>query len=131
MTAKLTRHQRSIAEFLTGSSGFLSAQEIHSALRSAGSTVGLATVYRSVQVLADHDLLDVIRTPEGEARYRACSPGHHHHLVCRSCGLAVELEAAAVEAWAAQAGAQQGFSEITHDVELFGVCPSCIRRRQP
>ena len=48
--------------------------------------------------------VDVIRTPDGEAVYRSCSTDHHHHVVCRSCGLAVEVTGDAVERWAEAAG---------------------------
>ncbi len=125
MSRKLTRQQSVVAEYLAGAGGFRSAQDIHAGLRQAGSAVGLATVYRAVQVLADEGLVDLIRVDDGEARYRSCSPGHHHHLVCRACGRAVELEAAAVERWAAGVGAAEGFTEITHNIEVFGVCAEC------
>lgn len=125
MSRKLTRQQSVVADFLAGVGGFRSAQDIHLGLRQAGSTVGLATVYRAVQVLADQGLVDVIRLEDGEARYRSCSPGHHHHLVCRTCGRAVELHAAAIERWADGVGEAEGFTHITHKVEVFGVCADC------
>ena len=58
----------------------------------SGTRVGLATVYRNLQAMALDGEVDVIRTPEGEAVYRSCSTDHHHHVVCRSCGLAVEVD---------------------------------------
>ena len=125
MSRKLTRQQSVVCEYLRTTAGFVSAQDIHGALRDSGSAVGLSTVYRSVQVLADKGLVDVIRHGDGEARYRMCSPGHHHHLVCRSCGAAVELEAAAIERWASGAAAAHGFADISHNVELFGLCGRC------
>ena len=62
---------------------------------------------------------------EGEARYRSCSSGHHHHLVCRSCGRTVEVRDAKVERWAARVGAEHGFTEISHTLEVFGRCAQC------
>jgi Fur family ferric uptake transcriptional regulator len=78
--------------------------------------------------MADAGEVDVIRTPEGEAAYRRCSEGHHHHLVCRSCGFSVEIEATFVESWAAQVAAQYGFTDTGHELELFGLCRECGQR---
>ena len=71
--------------------GFHSAQDLHAMLRQRGERVGLTTVYRTLQGLADAGEIDVMRPPGGEHLYRRCSEGHHHHLVCRSCGRTVEV----------------------------------------
>jgi Fur family ferric uptake transcriptional regulator len=79
-----------------------------------------------LQTLADRGQVDVLRTDEGESVYRACATGaHHHHLVCRKCGHTVEVEGPAVERWAEAIGAEHGFTEVTHTVEVFGTCSSC------
>lgn len=116
---------RAVVEALTGSEDFRSAQDIHAALREAGSTVGLATVYRALQTLVDTGRADVLRTDSGEAVYRNCGATHHHHLVCRSCGRTEEIQGPAVEAWAEQVAADQGFVDVSHTLELFGTCAEC------
>jgi Fur family ferric uptake transcriptional regulator len=60
-----------------------------------------------------------------ESVYRRCSTGHHHHLVCRSCGRTVEVEGAAVERWAARTAEANGFADVSHTLEVFGTCPAC------
>lgn len=103
--------------------GFLSAQDIHADLRAAGQKVGLATVYRVVQALQESGDVDVMRNESGELTYRSCeSNSHHHHLVCRDCGRTVEVQGPAVEKWADSVAAQHGFSEVSHTVEIFGIC---------
>jgi Fur family ferric uptake transcriptional regulator len=104
---------------------FSSAQEIHAQLRTDGSGVGLTTVYRTLQTLADAGQVDVIRAGDGEARYRRCTPEHHHHLVCRTCGRTLEVDSPAVEKWADQVAATHGFTEVSHTLEIFGVCAEC------
>jgi Fur family ferric uptake transcriptional regulator len=94
-------------------------------LRSRGDSVGLTTVYRTLQSLADAGKVDVLRTGDGESVYRRCSTSHHHHLVCRNCGRTVEVEGPAVERWAEKVGAEHGFVRVTHNVEVFGTCPDC------
>ncbi|WP_331715398.1 Fur family transcriptional regulator [Tessaracoccus coleopterorum] len=90
--------------------------------------MGLATVYRALQAMAEADEVDVLRTPEGEAAYRACSSGHHHHLVCRSCGYSIEIAAHVVEDWAASVAIAHGFTDTGHELEIFGLCGNCSQR---
>ncbi len=106
--------------------GFVSARELHERLCGQGSTIGLATVYRAVSDLAESGEADVIVSPDGENIFRFCGTHHHHHhLICRSCGATRELEASVVEDWARTVGAEHGFAEIDHVVDLFGLCEKC------
>ena len=123
--ARTTRQRAAVAAVFDTLEGFHSAQEVHARLRTAGDGVGLSTVYRAVQALADDGELDSIRTDSGEALYRRCSRQHHHHLVCRGCGRTVEVEGPAIEAWTDQVAAEHGFTEVEHQLEIFGLCGSC------
>ncbi len=105
---------------------FRSAQAMHDLLRTRGEKVGLATVYRTLQSLAEAGEVDVLRAADGDVVYRRCSPVHHHHLVCRDCGRTVEIEGPAVERWADRTAAAHGFTEVSHTVEIFGRCPACV-----
>lgn len=122
-----TRQQAAVAAALQDVQDFSSAQELHARLRDAGDTVGLATVYRTLTGMAEAGEVDVLRTDEGEAVYRMCSTGHHHHLVCRDCGSAVEIEGPAVERWTEKVAAEHGFSDVSHTLEIFGTCADCAR----
>jgi Fur family ferric uptake transcriptional regulator len=128
MTAKRNTWQReAVREALGESEGFVSAQSLHSSLRERGSSIGLATVYRALADLAVEGEADSLQQ-EGESLYRACTPGtHHHHLICRNCGLTVEIEADAVEEWAKAVAAQHGFTQPNHIVDVFGLCADCSR----
>lgn len=106
---------------------FVSAQALHSSLRNGGTSIGLATVYRALADLAEEGEADSLQQ-EGESLYRACTPGsHHHHLICRNCGLTVEIEATAVEEWARQIATEHGFTRAEHIVDVFGLCEACSR----
>jgi len=120
-----TRQRAAVAAVLADVEEFRSAQELHALLRDAGERVGLATVYRTLQAMAADGAIDMLRTAEGEAVYRACSTGHHHHLVCRACGKTVEVEGPAVEKWADKVAGDHGFSDVTHTIEIFGTCADC------
>lgn len=120
-----TRQRSAISALLDESKGFRSAQDLHAELRERGDAIGLTTVYRTLQSMADAAAVDVLRTDSGELIFRKCSDSHHHHLVCRVCGYTVEVEEPGVEEWSRRAGAAHGFTEVSHTVELFGLCAGC------
>ena len=120
-----TKQRLAVVEAMDSFDDFRSAQESHDLLGRRGETVGLATVYRTLQRLADAGEVDMLRTEDGEAIYRRCSDTHHHHLVCRGCGRTVEVEGPTVERWTRAIAAEHGFSEVSHTLEIFGTCPDC------
>ncbi len=131
VTQRRNTSQRTvIAELLAGTDEFVSAQDLHAALRTSGSSIGLATVYRALQDMAGAGDLDAVRNESGEVLYRQCAqPTHHHHLVCRACGLTQEVAAPGVEKWARAVAEEYGYVDLDHQVELFGLCAGCASRR--
>lgn len=125
-----TRQRTEILSLLDDVNGFQTPQQTHQALRDKGVRVGLTTVYRTLQLLADSEEIDTMRLPTGEQLYRRCArPSHHHHLVCRQCGNTVEIAGLATERWAEKVAAENGFTDVSHTIDLFGLCPACSRRR--
>ncbi|MBI4900493.1 MAG: transcriptional repressor [Actinobacteria bacterium] len=126
MPRRTTRQRTTISQFLSRAGDFRTAQQIHEQLRASGESIGLATVYRTLQSMAESGEVDVVRTADGESAYRRCATtGHHHHLRCRRCGRTEEIMARAVESWAATIAAEHGFTDVSHDVELYGLCAPC------
>ena len=124
-----TPQREAVRNALEEARGFISAQQLHESLRGEGSKIGLATVYRSLAALAESGEADSLQSPEGENLFRSCvTRAHHHHLICRNCGETRELEARVVEEWAGRVGAEHGFSDIDHIVDLFGICSDCRAR---
>lgn len=120
-----TWQRDAVRNALESHNGFVSAQSLFSDLRGNGSNIGLATVYRALNDLTSAGQADSLQSPEGESLFRACSTGHHHHLICRHCGLTVEIEARDVEEWAQRTAASHGFRQAEHVVDIFGVCATC------
>lgn len=121
-----TRQRKAIEDALRQAGGFLTAQDIHDSLKTEGGRVGLTTVYRTLQALAEAGEIDMVRSGGGETLYRRCiREDHHHHLVCRSCGASVEIHSPEVERWAESLADQHGFAEVTHTLEVYGLCESC------
>lgn len=121
-----TRQRAAVLSVLERTGVFVSAQQLHATLREAGDGIGLATVYRSLQLLSEDGAVDARRDRDGELTYRRCrSSDHHHHLVCRHCGRTVEVEARAVDTWADDVSRASGFTDVVHTVEITGTCGDC------
>ena len=124
-----TRQKRAVAAALEQSDQFRSAQDLYTQLRGQGENVGLTTIYKQLRALAETGEVDSLRTQNGETLYRRCSTGnHHHHLVCRECGATVEVEGPEVERWADRIANQHGYADISHTVEILGLCRRCASR---
>ena len=123
-----TRQRQAVLHSTRFFSLFRSTKEIYTELRSAGESVGLATVYRHLQSLAGEGVLDTLQTKKGELLYRCCrSDGHHHHLVCEHCGRTTEIDGEEIEAWIEQAAIRHGYTNVSHTFEMFGLCDACRR----
>ena len=106
--------------------GFVSAQQLHKQLTQHGSVIGLATVYRTLHSLVADGLADSL-VNAGESLFRDCSKDHHHHLICNGCGIAVEIEAKQAETWATKVAKDHGFTQVTHTIDIFGMCKACSK----
>ena len=126
---RMTKQRAALLEAL-GAGDFRSAQAWHDLLRHEGSTIGLATVYRTLQSLAEVGDVDAVVTDSGETLYRRCEQPteHHHHLRCRVCGKALDMDVPEFEAWAEQFASRHGYSDIEHTVEITGVCSDCAAK---
>jgi Fur family transcriptional regulator, ferric uptake regulator len=124
--SRATRQRAAIAAALQDQEAFLTAQELHALLTSGSAKVGLTTIYRNLQSMAERGEVDVVRRADGESMYRRCDRDeHHHHLVCSGCGYSVEIDNPDLERWASSTAARHGFTLETHDLELFGLCEAC------
>jgi Fur family ferric uptake transcriptional regulator len=119
--------RRSIVELLGSQSCALSAQDIHDRLRGEGQAVGLATVYRTLELLVEHGFAQRLDLGQGTARYERVHPSgdHHHHLVCDNCGRVTPFGDPGLERAIERITRQLDFSVAEHDVVLHGACESC------
>lgn len=119
-----------ILEHLQGVDRFLSSQDIHKQLKSHGESLGLATVYRQLEILVEEGHLDSIVSPKGEKLFRHCGVDekHHHHIICRKCGVTRQIEISEVEEMAELAAKKYKFTEVTHNLEIFGLCDKCSQK---
>lgn len=106
-----------------------SAQEIHDALRDEGRAIGLASVYRALDVLAQHKLVHRVDV-DGTACFEPADPSgeHHHHAICERCGKLEPFEDPELERLIDGVGARLGYEVGGHDIVLRGTCPDCASR---
>jgi Fur family ferric uptake transcriptional regulator len=112
-------------DVLGASARFRTAQDIYSELRSGGARIGLTTVYRHLQKLADDGAIHTVQTADRQTAYRLCSRSPHHHLVCTGCGTGIEIADAELDHWVESEAGRRGYRDVTHSVEIFGLCPEC------
>ena len=122
---RITQPRRAVIDALLEDEGHHSPAEVHKRALVRCPTVGLVTVYRTLELLADLGLARRIHTDDGCHGYASASHGHHHHLVCRRCGAAVEFEGCDLSPFLARVGRDTGYVIEDHLLELVGLCTAC------
>jgi Fur family ferric uptake transcriptional regulator len=109
----------------------IDAEELHRRLSASRQRVGLATVYRTLQMLREHGLVAENQFGERRHRYEQAEGRHHDHLVCLACGKVQEFEEPAIEQLQERVARRHGFAALSHRLELYGYCRACGRRNAP
>lgn len=120
-----------VLELIGSQECVMSAREMADELRDAGKPVGVATVYRTLELLADMRLVQRLDVGGGSARYEPAMPDgehHHHHLVCDSCGRVTPFSDERLERAIHDLGERVDYRVGAHDVVLRGICPGCAKR---
>ena len=122
-----TKQKDAIRTQLADCDEFISAQDLHRSLQDSGMRIGLATVYRQLNSLAESGAVDTIRL-NGQQLFRLCGDdAHHHHMVCTDCGRTVKIESPG-ESWLRGIAQKHGFVIKSHTIEVFGLCSDCQRK---
>ncbi|MBS4025997.1 MAG: transcriptional repressor [Clostridia bacterium] len=125
---KITPQRRVILKvFLDNVEHHLSAEEIYNIVRVTNPEIGLATVYRTLDLLAELEILQKVNFGDGRSRYEFSDTEvhHHHHLICLKCGEVTEFDDDKLEELEAAIGKKSGFKIIDHQVKFFGYCQKC------
>jgi Fur family ferric uptake transcriptional regulator len=120
---KLTGPRRKILNLLESEAHPLTIRELFERLPSGGCDI--ATLYRSIHLLQQLNLVKRFDFGDGIARFELTNHSHHHHLICRACSAVVEIEDCFPEELEQRIATGNGFTSITHKLEFFGICPSC------
>ena len=131
---KVTPQRRLIIEvFLQNADRHLSAEETYDIVREESPDLGLATVYRTLDLLAELNVVQRINFGDGRDRYElseSISHHHHHHLICKECGEVYEFEEDLLEELEEAIAAESGFEILDHQVKFIGICASCQEKAE-
>lgn len=124
---KLTPQRQLVAQVLLTNTGeHLSAEEIYQSVKDLNPEIGLATVYRTLELLSELEILQKIDFGDGRARYEFREEAHHHHhLICTTCGKVEEFGEDLLDSLEAQVSQQSGFRVTDHQVKFYGYCKDC------
>ncbi|MDD7267223.1 MAG: Fur family transcriptional regulator [Lachnospiraceae bacterium] len=129
---RVTKQRINILDsFMTLRDCHVSVEELHQAVIRRHPEIGLATVYRTVQLLEELGFVDSIHLDDGVLRYELCdhepdeSKHRHHHLLCQKCGKVMSFEADLLENLEAKIRQELGFEVCDHEVKLYGYCKEC------
>lgn len=129
---KVTNQRLLLLDVLADCPGrHLTAEEIYEMVKEACPEIGLATVYRTMQLFLELHLIDRINLDDGYVRYEIGNLSgeetkhHHHHLICLNCGRVVSFEDDLLEELEEKITATTGFKIVDHEVKLYGYCVDC------
>ncbi len=127
---KMTPQRQIVLQiFLDHPGEHLSAEDVHGILRDNKSEIGLATVYRSLELLSELGILQKMEFGDGCSRYEVNttdpSSHHHHHLICTKCGRVFEFEDDLLDDLEKDIAEKSGFKIEDHQVKFFGICKEC------
>ena len=133
---KVTNQRIAILEVLNNRPGqHLTAEEIYDCVREEYPDIGLATVYRTIQLLSELNLIDKLNLDDGYVRYEIGaknhedSSHHHHHLICLECGSVYAFQDDLLENLEDRIKDTLGFEVLDHEVKLYGHCKECINHK--
>lgn len=123
---KQTKQRQIIIEAFLGLGGHISAEDLHDHIRGLGNNIGLATIYRTLNLLREAEVVNQKQFADGRAVYEVDAPGSHHdHLICLKCNKVVEFENDEIEALQIKVATENGFKLVSHSLDLFGYCGEC------
>ena len=129
---KLTHQRRAILKVISASRSLLTPAEIYKKASKEDPSVGLVTVYRTLEILARHSLICKIHTGDSSQSFLVRKPeihSHHHHLICSDYGNVVDFTDCNLDKLQQKLATQTGFSIESHLLELHGICPDCHKNK--
>ena len=124
-THRLTNQRRTILRQLAGTRKYITAKELHARLARVKPSIGLATVYRTLETLRQLGLVATAAQAHGETAYLYCGSGHHHHAVCKRCGRVDDVPCHSLPKFERMLSNGLRFRLTEHQLEFYGVCARC------
>ena len=127
---KMTQQRRAILDVFMAVTGHVSSEDLYERVKARDASIGQATVYRTLKLLADSGLASSLSFGDGVARYEPLwGQEHHDHLICEGCGKNMEILDERIERLQEELAGHYGFTLSHHKMYLYGLCPECRARR--
>ncbi len=127
---KSTAQRDDIARVFFGLGHHISAEELYAEVKKINPHVGYATIYRTLRLLKECDLVSERHFDDAQARYEMVSGRHHDHFICEGCGKIIEFENEGLEKLQEEIARELGVTLTRHKMELYGLCLGCLERRR-
>jgi Fur family transcriptional regulator, ferric uptake regulator len=126
---RLSRPRLLIYGELADSDRPLTPQELYRRIRNKHTSIGLTSIYRSLELFESLGMAFKITSVPASVRYKACElTDHHHHIVCKACGDVVELDFCDISAWSRKVSKSTGFQVTDHHLDFYGLCRTCKKK---
>lgn len=125
---KLTSQRRAVLAVIARSRERLTPAAVHERVRRDHPSIGLVTVYRTLETLCELGLICSLDGPGRSRSYTLAPEGHHHHLICSGCGAVADFSDCDLGDLEERLARETGFAIEGHRLQFYGVCGSCRRR---
>lgn len=122
---RLTDARRAVTALIASREGHFTAADLVAEARARRLGIGRATIFRTLDVLAELHAVERLDLPNGEHAYVVCEPTHHHHVVCSSCGRTTDIDDSGLRTVVRDIARRTGYRIDDHRLELFGLCADC------
>ena len=123
---KITHQRRAVLKAFLDSENHVSVEELYNTISRIDSKIGLATVYRTLNLLTKSGLASELNFGDGQKRYEhSYMHSHHDHMICTECGKIIEFNHPLIEKYQEEVAAENGFKVTSHKLDLFGLCNDC------
>ncbi len=126
---KVTKERSLVLRVFLDSEPHITAEELYRKMKNDGSSIGLATIYRTLNLFCESGLAEQRQFGDGQARYELVyNVKHHDHLICKQCSRIIEFENQEIEALQEKVAKKNNFKIFSHKLELYGICGNCSEK---
>lgn len=122
---RLTPQRMMVVEVLHGGAQHISVEEIYEQIRAKYPYANISTVYRTLDLLKELNLVTETELGDGKVRYHPADKGHHHHLICQRCGAIIDLSEDVLSGLKSKLLSEYGFQADLRHLAVFGLCSGC------
>ncbi|MFQ5587721.1 MAG: Fur family transcriptional regulator [Nitrospiria bacterium] len=127
---KVTKERSAILRAFLSAERHITAEELFRQMREDGASIGLATIYRTLNLFCESGLAEQRQFGDGQARYELTyNVNHHDHLICKECNLIIEFENEEIESLQEKVAKTNNFTIFSHKLEIYGICAACSEKK--